>query len=350
MNVLMVGVDDKRVGGMWTVAENFINNAIFNSKVNLTYVASSTGGSAVRRVWKMVEAYIRILWILIFKDVDIVHIHMAEKGSVFRKAIVILFGKLFCKKVIVQMHAGPIVSWYKSCNGLTQFCVKKIFNSPDVMLVLGEYWKKQLVELVPEKKIHVLYNGAECPSKNLYNIQGTSIVYLGLIKKTKGTYDLIEAIKLINDRLDYKYKVYLCGIDEEGKIKNYITERGLTERIILKGWISKDERIKVFKNTRMVVLPSYFEALSMTVIEAMCYGIPVITTNISTMSELLGQSHFLVKPGNIEKLSEEILQFSVDNTLCKEISDYEFNRASSTFSIDNVSKKLCKIYSDILAE
>ena len=98
MNVLMVGVDEKRFGGMWTVAENFINNAFFNSAVNLTYVASSTGGSAVRRVMKMLEAYIRVLWILIFNDIDIVHVHMAEKGSVFRKAIVIMLENYFMRE------------------------------------------------------------------------------------------------------------------------------------------------------------------------------------------------------------------------------------------------------------
>ena len=347
MNVLMVGVDKNRNGGMWTVAENFINSKEYNQAINLTYIATSTGGSVVRRILKMLQGYVLIIKHLLFSKIDIVHIHMAEKGSVFRKAIVIMFGKLFHKRVIVQMHAGPIVSWYSSCRSLTQFLVRKIFNSPDVMLVLGEYWKKQLTELVPEKKIKVLYNGAECPSKNLYNVQGKGIVYLGLIKKTKGTFDLVDAIKLINDRLDHKYKVYLCGLDEEGKINEYIAERGLTDRIILKGWINKEERLALFQNTRMVILPSYFEALSMTVIEAMCYGIPVITTNISTMPELLGDRHLLIEPGDVEMLSEKILQLSDDSVLCKKLSSREFDRALTTFSINNVSKKLCEIYSSI---
>ena len=44
MNVLMVGVGPKRVGGMWTVAEQYLNNKEFNEKVNLTYIATSTNG------------------------------------------------------------------------------------------------------------------------------------------------------------------------------------------------------------------------------------------------------------------------------------------------------------------
>lgn len=113
MNVLMVGVDKKRVGGMWTVAETFLNNEWFNREVNLYYVATSTSGSKIKRVIKMLEGYFIIIKILLSKKIDIVHIHMAEKGSVYRKGIVIKLGKLFGAKIIVQMHAGPILAWYK---------------------------------------------------------------------------------------------------------------------------------------------------------------------------------------------------------------------------------------------
>ena len=77
MNVLMVGVDRNRVGGMWTVAETFINNEWFNQKVNLYYVATSTGGSKIKRIKKMLEGYLKILICLTTKEIDIVHIHMA---------------------------------------------------------------------------------------------------------------------------------------------------------------------------------------------------------------------------------------------------------------------------------
>ena len=53
MNVLMVGVDEGRVGGMWTVAENYISNKWFNQKVKLYYIATSTGGSKIKRIKKM---------------------------------------------------------------------------------------------------------------------------------------------------------------------------------------------------------------------------------------------------------------------------------------------------------
>ena len=348
MNVLMVGVDKNRVGGMWTVAETFINNEWFNQKVNLYYVATATGGSKIKRIGKMLEGYCKAIKIFASKKIDIVHIHMAEKGSVYRKGIVIILAKLFGAKVIVQMHAGPILAWYESLPKRKQVTVAKIFNSADQMLVLGEYWKKQMATIVAVDKIEVLYNGAECPEENPYNADGKYILYMGLLKKTKGTYDLIDAIKLIDSELSQEIKVYLCGVDENGETAQYVTEQGLQNRIVMPGWIDKNTRLALFKNTQICVLPSYFEALSMTVIESMCYGIPIITTNISTMPELLGNRITLIQPGNVQQLANEILRLNQNASLRVEMSNIEYQRAKKYFSVDTIMKRTINIYNDLI--
>ena len=255
MNVLMVGVDKNRVGGMWTVAETFINNEWFNKKVNLYYVATATGGSKIKRIGKMLDGYCKVIKILASKKIDIVHIHMAEKGSVYRKGVVICLAKLFGAKVIVQMHAGPILAWYEKLSKKKQVMVAKIFSSADRMLVLGEYWKKQMATIIHADKIEILYNGAECPRENPYNTNGKYILYMGLLKKTKGTYDLIDAIKLIDNDLSQDIKVYLCGVDENGETARYVAKQGLQNRIVMPGWINKSTRLELLKNTQICALP-----------------------------------------------------------------------------------------------
>lgn len=348
MNVLMVGVDKNRVGGMWTVAETFINDEWFNKSVKLYYVATATGGSKIKRVCKMIDGYFKVIQILASKKIDIVHIHMAEKGSVYRKNIVIKIAKMFGANVVVQMHAGPILAWYESLPLKRQFSVSKILNSADRILVLGEYWKKQMVKIASANKIEILYNGSKCPPRNLYNNDGKCILYMGVLKATKGVYDLIEAIKIIDNQLPSDVKVYLCGMDENGKAKKYVMEHGLNNRIVMPGWIDKGTRLELFKNTQMCVLPSYFEALSMTVIESMCYGIPIITTNISTMPELLGNRITLIQPGNVQQLANEILRLNQNANLRVEMSNIEYQRAKKYFSVDTIMKRTINIYNDLI--
>ena len=245
------------------------------------------------------------------------------------------------------MHAGPILAWYNTLSKGNKIIVSKIFNKADKMLVLGEYWKEQMSVLIPEEKIKVLYNGAECPNSNPYNPNGQYILYLGLLKKTKGTYDLVDAIKKIDDKLPKEVKVYFCGSDETGDIKQYVEKSRLQDRIILPGWISKEQRLELFANAQMCVLPSYFEALSMTAIESMCYGIPMVTTNISTMPELLGNDIELVEPGDIEGLATMILKLNNDVELRKCISSIEYSRAKNIFSVEKIIASTLGIYKNL---
>lgn len=343
-NVLMVGVGPKRVGGMWTVADQYIKSKKFNSKVNLTYIATSTNGSKLLRFIYMLIGYIKILWVLNFKPIDIVHIHMAEKGSAFRKGRVAKWAARRGKKVIIHLHAGPFMTWYNSVSINKQKRIKKIFEYADYLLVLGEYWKKELTVIIPESKMIVLYNGVDCPEENPYNSDTRNIVYFGVMRKEKGTYDLINAIGLINNQLPNYLKVVLCGNDLEGDISETIEKAGLKERFILTGWVTGEKKEDIFRNAMIDVLPSYFEGLSMTVLEAMARGIPVVTTNISTMPEVIGETKNLVEPGNVNQLASTLLRLMNDKEERNRLSKLEYVRVKEIFSQECMIDKTLEIY------
>ncbi len=332
INVLMVGVGPNRVGGMWTVAENYIKCEDFNDSVNLRYVATSTNGSFFVRFLYMIWGYIKIRRILITEHIDIVHIHMAEKGSTFRKGLVAKWAKKRGKKVMIHLHAGPFMSWYQKVSEKNKSRIRQILGYADRVAVLGTFWKKELSEIIPNEKIVVLYNGVDCPRCNPYNSDARNIVYFGVMKKEKGIYDLIEAISQINNKLASDIKVILCGNDLEGNVAETIGKVGLKDRIRLVGWVSGQQKEVIYKDAMISILPSYYEGLSMTILEAMARGIPVITTNISTMPEVIGNEERLVEPGNVGGLAQEILLMSENKTQRISISCEEFERVNSTFS------------------
>ena len=346
MNVLMVGVDSKRVGGMWTVAETYIKNKKYNQHVNLIYIPTITAGSLLKRSFFMLNAYRRVLWVLCTYNIDLVHIHMAEKGSTFRKGLIAKWGRWTNKKVVIHLHAGPFMSWYTTQGQKRKKCIKNIFACANRVCVLGKYWKIQLTDLVQPEKLVVLYNGVPCPKANPYNKAAKNIVYLGVMLKTKGIYDLIEAIGQIEDSLPSEVQLQLCGVDLEGDIAEIIAKKKLSGRIKLLGWIDQQEKENIFQGAMMVVLPSYFEGLSMTVIEAMAHGIPVITTNISTMPELLGLDTDLIEPGDVKSLGEYILKLSMDAHERSKISTKVFERAKNFFSEDSFIDKTLSVYKE----
>lgn len=348
MKVLMTGVDKNRLGGMWTVANNYISSKSYNKEVDLTYIATSTNGNFVKRTILMIKAFIKIKRELSKNKYDLVHIHMAEKGSTFRARIITKIAKKHKTKVIIHMHAGPFVDWYNSLNVKKKKKIKELLSLADLVLVLGEYWKKSLTKIVDKNKIKVLYNGVKMPKKNSYNINGKFITYMGVLKKEKGIYDLINAIKIIDNKLDKKYIIKLCGIDLEGNIQKYVDENGLNKRIELVGWVNETKREEIYKNTILNILPSYYEALSMTVIESMANGIPIITTDISTMYEVLNNKEQLIRPGDVNSLAELILKLVEDKPRLKEISSCSYKRCKEYFNVESSINNTIKLYSNII--
>lgn len=348
MNVLMVGVGPERLGGMWTVAQCYLENEDFCDKTGLAYIPTSTNGSILKRSLFMLCGYWKIWKHLRRVKPSVVHIHMAEKGSTFRKGFVAKMAKKHGCKVVIQMHAGPFMAWYETLEPKKQNKVEEILSYADKFFVLGDYWKEQMARLVNPNKMDVLYNGIPIPESNAYSLQSKDLVFFGVFKKEKGIYDLIDAMALVDSCLDKDIKLKLCGKDLEGNIHAYIAEKGLTDRIQLMGWCGAAERDEILRHAAIDILPSYFEGLSMTVIEAMAYGVPMLTTNISTMGELLGDGIRRVEPGDVQALADTILQLMNDPSLRKQWSDQEYDRAKNIFAIEKNIQKTYDTYCELL--
>lgn len=344
----MTGVDKNRLGGMWTVSNNYITSKEYNNLVELKYIATSTNGSKIKRLLLMFISLIKIRKELKCNDYDIVHIHMAEKGSVYRAMKIINIAYKHNVKIVVHMHAGPFIDWYDTLKNSKKLNIKKSFEKVNKFLVLGEYWKNTLIKLIPPEKMTVLYNGVDIPKKNYYNIESKNVIYMGVLKKEKGIYDLIDAIKLIDNQLDNNIIFKLYGIDLEGDIENRIHTLNLENRIYLMGWIDGDKKEKMLQDALISVLPSYFEALSMTVIEAMSYGIPVITTNISTMNEILNNKAQLVPPGDISSLSNLLMKLINSKNMLKNISKNEYQLCNEKFSLHSNIINTIRVYKEII--
>ena len=86
----------------------------------------------------------------------------------------------------------------------------------------------------------------------------------------------------------------------------------------------------------------------MTVVESISYGIPIITTNISTMPEIVGDSIHMVLPGDIIDLAETIKNLISDKSKRYEQSRYLYRRAKNIFSIEKNINETLRIYNECL--
>jgi galacturonosyltransferase len=165
--------------------------------------------------------------------------------------------------------------------------------------------------IVPEEKTFVL-NGAGvdieeysyCP---LQKSDQTNFLFIGRIMKEKGINELLSAMKNISEK-NKKVKLFVVGSYEESyeEIIEQYQKSGVVEYF---GWL--DDVKPLIEKSHCVILPSYHEGMSNTLLEAAAMGRPLITSNISGCKETVieGISGLLVEPKKIEDLEEKISQF-----------------------------------------
>lgn len=350
MRVLMVGVDKQTKGGMWTVAENYIHSKSFVAETNLQYVATSITGSVPKRLLFTAKALLQIGWKLIRNRFDIAHIHMAERGSVYRKNLVICMAKLFGCKIIIHMHGAEFETWYRSLDEKKQQGVRKILSKADRILILGEYWREFVCSLVSNQgDVRVLHNAVQVPDENPYDPEARNILFLGVVGKRKGVADLLEAMKRIDDKLLKTDHLMVYGPENDIAIEDAITEAGLTSRVEYKGWLTAENKTAVFCKTALNVLPSYNEGLPMTILETMAYGIPNISTNVAAIPEAVtAENGAVICPGDVDRLASEILTLMQDPESRIQKSQIAYKNAKEAFSIDKHIERLLKLYRELV--
>lgn len=349
MNILMVGVDEQTKGGMWAVVENYLNDKSFCEKTNLKYISTSITGSKVSRILFTVKAYLKILKSLVRGHFDIVHIHMSEKGSVYRKNIVIALAKMFHCKIVLHMHGAEFEKWYLESSERNQSFVRKVVNKADRVLILGEYWKPFISSLLAEhSKLRVLYNAVSVKDTNQYNENAKNILFLGAVIQRKGVYDLLDVFAEIDSELDDECKLLIYGPDFDKKIEEEIKSKNLENRVFYKGWLDKSAQQNVFQNILLNVLPSYNEGLPMTILETMAFGIPNITTDVAAIPEAVDDSNgYLIKAGDKSALKAALLSAIENDVLRIAKSKEAYRTAKEKFSIEHHLNELVKIYEEL---
>ena len=159
----------------------------------------------------------------------------------------------------------------------------------------------------------------------------------------KGHGDLLEAAARLVAR-GIPFELWLAGEGpERAAIERHIDERGLGERIRLLGTVPHAELLGMYRDGQVdcVVLPSLHEGLSVALIEAMAYGVPVIATRVGGVPELLEDgAGVLVPPGDADALTEALARVLGSATLRAELAHAGRRRVEAEFEVHAIAREL----------
>jgi len=289
---------------------------------------------------------------MIFRRVDIVHVHGGNIVSLKRKLVFLKISNILRKKTIYHHHGGNLISDLSQLSIWWQSMIGRQLRNVDVIICLSETLKRQLEEMLPGITCQVVSNGVPVPVFNRSSYisckQPLNLSFMGLIHRNKGIFDLIEvAERLIANGLDVRLSI--CGSGDVDEIQKTIRQLKMEEKICYCGYITGKQKDIFFREADIFILPSYSEAMPMVILEAMSYALPVVSTWVGAIPELVDNdvTGYLVQPGDLLSLYNRLSKLINDPEKQENFGNRGRKIVEIRYDINEKSQRLKEIYNSL---
>lgn len=243
----------------------------------------------------------------------VVHLNLAERGSVYRKAVLLAATKLVGGRVLLHLHAAQIVQFHGSMGVPGQSLLRWMFRSADHCVVLGEVWRRWVIDTfgVRPNRIGIVYNGvpATMPTRRTVPVSGCfQLLFVGNLLERKGVKDLLRAFAMPSMKTR-DIHLTMAGGGPVDSYREMAATLGIADRVTFTGWLSQDDARTLMVNSDALILPAYDEGLPLVILEALASRTPVICTPVGSIPEVLedGQTALFVAPGDEVAIANAII-------------------------------------------
>ena len=274
----------------------------------------------------------------------------------------VLFSRIFGKKVFFRLECAGEFGDFKGIAQLKlgNFILRCASWADGIIAISSEIEQELMSNGFSARKIHRIPNCVDTsmffPCSTLPNDSPPIISYIGRLSRQKGLDSLIKAINHLQEKLT-QFKVYIVG---EGELKPLLQEMvsgyGLNDKITFTGAIPNVA--DYYQQSRIIVMPSYYEGLPLVLLEAMACGVPVVVSPVGGILDVLGppvnpetaagyaiaERGIFVEPGNVDALAAALYLLSTDQQLRERLSQNALAHIKEFYTLDRVIKKYIELF------
>jgi glycosyltransferase involved in cell wall biosynthesis len=302
--VLQLGPALSVRGGIAAVEKVIL--AQLSPSVEIRHVATTVDGSMWQKLRVFLSAIHTLRVSLREHERVAVHIHFASRGSTLRKAVLAWLTLRSGKPLILHAHGGYFDEFFARLPRLFQRALRRIFERADCFLVLSTQWRDFYTSQlgVPAQRVHILRNPTSLPEMIPSRVgrDRVQFLFLGRIDENKGAFLILQAFGALTRELRARARLVFAGDGEVEKLRTLSREH--QDAVDVHAWVDTEERDALLAASDVFVLPSYREGVPMALLEAMAAGLPVITTPVGGIPDVVadGREGFLIKPGDVDAL------------------------------------------------
>ncbi len=283
--------------------------------------------------------------------VALLHLHVAARGSVVRKACFVLLGRVFGIPVVLHMHGADFERFVAERGRFGRALVAAVFRAADGVVCLGARARdhaRDVLGVAPDR-LAIVPNGvalaAPRPVRDDRGDTDPRIAFVGALGVRKGLDTLLDA--LADPALAaVPLAVTIIG---NGDVAHWTAEaarRGVADRVHFTGWLPNAAARAAIAASDILVLPSREEALPVAILEAMAEGVAVIATPVGEVADAVvdGETGLLVPPGDAAALARAIASLAGDPDRRGRLAVAGRARVETWFRLEHVADRLARLF------
>lgn len=367
--ILVVGPRPSQIGGLATFTEILLSSPCIQRKYKLLHLDTTRGvrGAGVASRLALInfvyflQQATRFVWIVIRQRPHLMHVPMTSFWAYWKDAAFILLAKALGMKVVAHLHGGLFDRYFRESPVFVQRLIGKVMRLADVIIALSEKWRQFiLAEVNPDTKIAVVPNtvdfmfartldDARFEQDRTRNI----VLFVGNLGRLKGVFDIIKAVPLVIEFLPDACFLF-AGPEEaagqKAEISRVCDDAGLHGVVQLLGRVTGEAKLDLFLKSSVFILPSYAENLPYSLLEAMGAGLPVVTTPVGAIPELIedGCNGFLIQPGDYQALASRIVDLLQNKRLRADMAKINRDLIRASYIPEIALTRFSEIYDCLL--
>jgi len=242
----------------------------------------------------------------------------------------------------------------------TRIAIPRLVKNSDKIIAVSLQTKKDLISYyhIPEEKISVIYEGASKEFKKIdkqtveairrkYNLNDPFILFIGNLEPRKNIPNLIRAFSLCRKQ-NQDLNLVIAGRKGwmYGEIFTTIKDLRLEDSVKFLDYVPHEDLPALYNAARIFVFVPFYEGFGLPVLEAMQCGTPVVTTNVSSLPEIVGDGGIMVDPSDVIGLAEKITRLISDEKVRAENIRYNLVRCQQ-FSWEKCAQQTAEVYEEV---
>jgi glycosyltransferase involved in cell wall biosynthesis len=244
--------------------------------------------------------------------------------------------------------------------------VRHAIAKADRLIAISESGKRELIEhlAAPEDRVRVVYGGISIEEflgendaqalstlKKRFGIRNAYFIHLGTLEPRKNLPRLIAAYARVRQRVPDCPQLLLAG--QAGWMYEAVFQQieayRLAGHVIHSGYLSRADAVCLLRGAYACTYPSLYEGFGLPVLEAMAARIPVLTSNVSSLPEVVGDTGLLVDPENVDAIEAGLMELidQRDAAILRTAAAY---RRAKGFTWEHSAKSLDGVYRELAAE